>query len=234
MGIHDGHRARLRDQFAKGGLDALPDVNVLELLLFYTIPRRDVNPIAHELLSRFGSLSGVMDAPIEELCQVPGISELTAMHLHLIPQAARRYLNDSADRMHQLNTVDKVGEYLMPRFFGERDEVVYLLCLDAKCSPIGLRLIARGSVNSAAVPPRKVVQEALSANATSVVLAHNHPSGIALPSSEDHAVTETIFRALDAVNVLLADHLIFAGNDYVSLAHNGLIQKLMEGARRGL
>ena len=234
MGIHDGHRARLKDQFAKGGLDALPDVNVLELLLFYTIPRRDVNPIAHELLSRFGSLSGVMEAPIEVLCQVPGISESTAMHLHLIPQAARRYLTDSADRLQQLNTVDKVGEYLMPRFFGERDEVVYLLCLDAKCSPIGLRLIGRGSVNSASVPPRKVVQEALSANATSVVLAHNHPSGIALPSAEDQAVTETIFRALDAVNVLLADHLIFAGNDYVSLAHNGLIQKLMEESRRGL
>lgn len=234
MGIHDGHRARLREQFVRGGLDALPDVNVLELLLFYTIPRRDVNPLAHELLSRFGSLAGVFEAPIEELCQVPGISESTARHLHLIPQAARRYLQDSMSRVHQLNTVDRVGEYMIPQFFGEREEVVYLLCLDAKCAPIGLRLIARGSVNSASVPARKVVQEALSANATSVVLAHNHPSGIALPSAEDRTVTETIFRALDAVNILLADHLIIAGGDYVSLASDGLIQKLMEEGRRGL
>lgn len=233
MGTHDGHRARLREQFARGGLDAMPDVNVLELLLFYTIPRRDVNPLAHELLMRFGSLSGVLEAPMEELCQVPGISQSTALHLHLVPQAARRYLMDSMGRVRQLNTTARVGEYLMPRFFAEREEVVYLLCLDAKCSPIGLRLIARGSVNSAAVPTRKVVQEALSANATSVVLAHNHPSGIALPSVEDRNVTETMFRALDAVNILLADHLIIAGGDYVSLAEDGLIKKLMEETRRG-
>ncbi len=234
MGIHDGHRERLKSQFAKGGLDALSDVQTLELLLFYTIPRKDVNPLAHELLSRFGSLTGVLEAPMEELSQVPGVSENTALHLHLVPQAARRYMTDSAGRVRQLNTIERVGEYLLPRFFAERDEVVYLLCLDAKCSPIGLRLISRGSVNSASVPARKVVSEALSCNATSVVLAHNHPSGVALPSAEDRAVTENIFRALDAVNILLADHLIIAGSDYVSLAADGLIQKMMEESRRGV
>lgn len=233
MGMHDGHRERLRAQFLAGGLDPMPDVKVLELLLFYTIPRRDVNPLAHELLERFGSLAGVMEAPVEELACIPGISEATATHLHLIPQAARRYLRDVSGRVRVLNNTKRIGEYLLPYFFAERDEVVYLLCLDAKCKPLCVRLISRGSVNSAAVEPRKVVQAALSANATSVVLAHNHPSGIALPSQEDRDVTALVYRALSAVDILLVDHLIIAGADYVSLASDGFIGTLLEG-RNGL
>ncbi len=234
MGEHEGHRARLRGQFLSGGLDALPDVNVLELLLFYTIPRRDVNPIAHALLRRFGSLSGVMEAPLEELVQVPGVSESTAAHLRLVPQAARRYQRDVAEtRLRLLSSTERVGEYLLPYFFAERDELVYLLCLDAKCKPLCVRLIGRGSVNSAAVPIRAVVAAALGANATSVVLAHNHPSGVALPSDEDREATRQVFRALSAVNVLLADHIVVAAGDFVSLAEDGLIAQLIEQCATG-
>ena len=147
----------------------------------------------------------------------------------MIPQAARRYLRDVSGQMNVLDTTKRVGEYLLPYFFAERDEVVYLLCLDAKCKPLCVRLLSRGSLNSAAVEPRKVVQAALSANAASVVLAHNHPSGVALPSEEDRKVTALVFRALNAVEILLADHLVVAGADYVSLAEDGLIEELMEG-----
>ena len=231
MNIHDGHRQRMKERFLAVGLEALPDVNVLELLLYYTIPRRDVNPIAHDLLQRFGSLAGVFEAPVEELCKVPGLAENSAAFLRLIPQAARRYLLSTNERAWALNTTSRVGDYMIPYFFAERDELVYLLCLDAKCKPVGVRLIAHGGVNSAAVTPRKVVEAALGCNATSVVLAHNHPSGIALPSREDLDTTETLFHALDAVGVLLVDHVIVAGSDFVSLAEDGVIRKLMEGQR---
>ncbi|MBR6425621.1 MAG: DNA repair protein RadC [Oscillospiraceae bacterium] len=226
--LHAGHRSRLRSQFTKGGLDPMSDVNVLELLLFYTIPRRDVNPIAHALLNHFGTLSGVFEAPLEELQKVPGVSEATAIHLHLVPQAARRYLLDQQSRVRLLRTPEQLGEYLMPFFFAQRTEHVYLLCLDAMCKPMGVRLLAQGEINSAAVTPRKVVETALSVGATSVVLAHNHPAGVALPSQDDLDLTEKIFRALDAVDVFLADHLIFADSDFLSLAEDGLITKLLE------
>ncbi len=231
--IHSGHRARLREQFLQGGLEPMSDVNVLELLLFYTIPRRDTNPIAHALLQHFGSLAAVFEAPFEELCRVPGVSEATATHLHLIPQAARRYLLDQRGKVRLLRTPEQLGEYLMPYFFASRTEAVYLLCLDAMCKPLGVRLLAQGEINSVGVTPRKVVEAALSMGATTVVLAHNHPSGVALPSAEDYAVTERIFRALQAVEVFLADHLIFADGDFLSMAEDGAIAALME-ANHGL
>ena len=198
--IHGGHRARLREQFLRAGLDSMSDVQVLELLLFFAIPRRDTNPIAHRLLERFGSLSAVFEAPVTEISRVEGVGESAALLLCLVPQAARRHLIDRAKFEQVLDTTEKCGRYLLPFFHGERDEVVYLLCLSV----------------------RKIVEAALTYNATSVVLAHNHVSGIALPSREDEATTRQIRTALDAVGILLADHVVVADDDFVSMADNGL------------
>ena len=221
--IHDGHRQRLKERFRKGGMDSLSDVNCLELLLFYALPRRDTNPIAHALLDRFGSLSGALDAPPEQMQQIPGISEHAATLLHAIPQLARRYLVDQSGTNHVLNTTRRCGEYLMPYFVGAREEQVYLLCLDAKCKALDCRQISKGSLNSANVPIRKIVEVALAVNATSVVLAHNHTSGIALPSREDEATTMRIHTALDAMDILLADHIIVADDDFVSMADSNFL-----------
>ena len=221
---HTGHRARLRGQFLHAGLDALTDIQVLELLLFYVIPRKDTNPIAHRLLTQFGSLSAVLDAPVEALAQVDGVSETAASLLHLIPALSRRYLIDRSSFERILDTTEKAGAYLVPYFFGARDERVYLLCLDAKCKVLDCRLLSVGGVNTAAVSVRKIVEAALSCNATSVVLAHNHTSGLALPSAEDEATTRRIAAALDAVGILLADHIIVADDDYVSMADSGFFR----------
>ena len=221
---HTGHRARLRGQFLHAGLDALTDIQVLELLLFYVIPRKDTNPIAHRLLTQFGSLSAVLDAPVEVLAQVDGVSETAASLLHLISALSRRYLIDRSSFERILDTTEKAGAYLVPYFFGARDERVYLLCLDAKCKVLDCRLLSVGGVNTAAVSVRKIVEAALSCNATSVVLAHNHTSGIALPSAEDEATTRRIAAALDAVGILLADHIIVADDDYVSMADSGFFR----------
>ena len=185
MSIHDGHRQRLKQRFLEEGLESFTDIQVLELLLFFSVPRQDTNPIAHALLDHFGSLYQVLEAP----------------------------------------------EYLVPFFFGRNVETVFLLCLDAKCKVLCCKEVGQGSVNSAGISVRKIVETALAANATTVVLAHNHPSGIAVPSSEDVQTTCRVAMALNAVEIQLADHIVVADGDYVSMVQSGY--RLDEGSYYG-
>ncbi len=222
MSIHDGHRERLRDRFRREGLDNFEPHQVLELLLFYCIPRQDTNGIAHALLKKFGSVSGVLEAPASELKKVPGIGDSAATFIAFINDLARYYQVNRSTRPIILTTVEQCGQYLLPFFCNRRNETVMLLCLDAKCKVICCKEVSEGSVNSASVPPRKVVELALAANATSVILAHNHPSGIALPSDEDVCTTQRIGRALAAVEIQLVDHIVVADEDFVSMAQSGM------------
>ena len=219
--VHKGHRERLKARFLETGLDSFTAVQALELLLFYAIPHKDTNPIAHALLDRFGSLSQVLDAPLEALKKVPGISDHSASLLRLVTELARFYQVDSAQRTEVLTSLDACGRYLVPRFFGRKVETVFLLCLDAKCKVLCCREIGEGSVNAASISVRKVVEAALSANATTVVLAHNHPSGVALPSADDVQTTRRIAAALSAVEVKLIDHIVVAEGDFISMAQSG-------------
>ncbi len=219
--IHKGHRERLKARFLEEGLDNFTDIQALELLLFYAIPQKDTNPIAHALLDHFGSLSRVLEADVEELKKVPGISDHSATLLALVTELGRYYQVDCAQRVEVLTTLDACGAYLVPRFFGRSNETVFLLCLDAKCKVLCCKEIGEGSVNSTSISIRKVVETALSANATTVVLAHNHPSGVALPSSEDVQTTRRVAAALSAVEVHLADHIVVAEGDYVSMVQSG-------------
>ena len=230
MSVHEGHRERLKRRFLQEGLDNFDEIQVLELLLFYAIPRRDTNPLAHRLLDQFGSLAGVLESPASTLGQVPGIGENAATLLQLITAVSRYYMICRASVGQPLNTVERCGAYLTPRFFGLRDEAVCALCLDAKCKPLACRILGQGSVNAAGVPIRKIVEFALSANATSVVLAHNHPSGIALPSQADIAATERLSVALDAVGIILADHIIVSDEDFVSMAASGVFRPVESAA----
>lgn len=222
MGMHDGHRKRMKERFLKEGLDNFSDIQVLELLLFYCIPQGDTNPLAHRLLDHFGDLWQVMDAPISELLKVDGVGHHTATMMSLVTSLSRYYLVNRNERNSVLDTVEKCGQYLIPYFYGRRNETVFLLCLDAKCKMLCCKEIGEGSVNSAGVPVRRIVESALYANATTVVLAHNHPSGLALPSPEDIQTTRRVAAALDTVDIILADHIIVAEEDFVSLVQSGL------------
>jgi len=226
MSIHDGHRQRMKARFRTHGLDNFDEHSVLELLLFYAVPRGDVNPLAHRLLDRFGSLAAVLDAPPEELLCVDGVGENTATLLKLVPQVGRRYEISRSAVGSILLTSAQRGEFIKPYFYAERDEVVYVICLDSKYKVIACRMVSRGSVNSTSVNSRKVVELALNCNASAVVLAHNHPSGIAIPSEEDEATTRTIRAALHAVDIRLVDHIVVADDDFVSMADNGLFRLL--------
>ena len=215
--VHGGHRERLKNRFLEEGLEHFNDHQVLELLLFYCIPRQDTNPIAHALLEHFGSLSQVMEAEPSELKKVAGMGEASATFLSLLNAFNRYYQVNKASSFMSLNTLEECGRYLMPFFSGRRNETVYLLCLDAKCKVLCCKEVGEGSVNSAAVPIRRIVEMALGANATSVVLAHNHPSGIAVPSDEDYLTTRKLAIALAAVDITLVDHLVMADDEFVSI-----------------
>ena len=222
LSIHDGHRARLKERFLKEGLDSFSEIQVLELALYYCIPRKDTNPIAHALLDHFGGLSQVLEAPVEELKQIPGMGEASASYLHMITELGRYYMVHRSTQATILPTLEQCAEYMVPFFFGRRVEMVFLLCLDAKCKVLCCKEVGEGSVNSAGISVRKIVETALGANATSVVLAHNHPSGVALPSGEDIQTTRRIAMALYAVEITLADHIVVADEDYVSMAQSGV------------
>lgn len=219
--VHEGHRERLKHRFLAQGLDGFTDVQALELLLFYSISRKDTNPIAHRLIDHFGSLSQVLDAPVEELVKVKGITEHTAVLLHLMNEFARCYLVDRAKREKVLPTIEDCAAYLMPHFYGRKNEMVFLLCLDAKCKVLTHEKVGEGSVNSAGISVRRIVEIALREGASSVVLAHNHPSGVAIPSPEDVQTTRRIAAALQSVEVCLADHIVVAEDDYVSMVQSG-------------
>lgn len=216
MSIHNGHRQRLKDRFRKDGLDNFDELYVLELLLFYALPRQDTNPLAHTLLDHFGNLSRVLAATPEELEKVPGVTPHISTLLTLVPQVERYALSQQAEAK-ILRNIDECGDQLVPKFHGKEQEMVYILCLDAKCKVLCCKKVGEGSVNSANVPIRRIVEMALSANATTVVLAHNHPSGLAIPSADDIQTTMKLAAALEAVDIILADHIVVANDDFVSI-----------------
>lgn len=218
--IHEGHRKRLKGEFLARP-DSFPDHKLLELLLFYANPRGDTNPIAHALMERFGSVAGVLDAAPEELAKVPGVGEHAISLLKTVKEATGRYLAARTSMEEIVRTTDDADGILRPYFFGARDERVCLLCMDGKGKNLGVRKIGEGSVNAAEVTTRKVVEAALSLNASHVILAHNHVSGLALPSDEDKATTRYLAKVLRTVGVVLVDHLIFTDDDMVSLRDSG-------------
>ena len=221
MGIHDGHRARKKAQFRQHGLDGFADHEVLELLLYYAIPRRDTNELAHRLLKQFGSLRGVLSAPVQELACVSGVGQQAALLMGMVQMLCRRAAQREKEQI--LNSVDACGAYFTELLGSSRREMLWQVCLDGKGKVLSSRCLAEGDVSMAAVSVRQVVEYALRAGAVGVVLAHNHPSGVALPSQEDIATTRLIRDALRTMNIQLVDHIVVADGDYVSMAASGML-----------
>ena len=222
MGLHDGHRARKKEQFRRHGLDGFADHEVLELLLYYAIPRRDTNETAHRLLQKFGSLQNVFSAGAEELARVEGVGESAALFLTLLPAVQKRAAR-SGGREKVLNSVDKCGRFFLELLAHQRQETLYQACLDAKGKLLSCKRLSQGSADCTALSVRQVVENALLSDASAVVLAHNHPSGVALPSENDRAVTLWVRDALKAIDIRLLDHIIVADGDFVSMNQSGYL-----------
>lgn len=216
--IHKGHRERVKKRFLKSDLDDFEPHQVLEMLLFYCNSRKDTNEAAHKLINEFGSFVGVLDADYEQLCKVEGVGEHTAVLLKMIPSLARYYQTSKQRKsMKVLLNADQMKAFLAPYFIGRREECIMMLCLNNGGEVLGVDLVQEGSVNEVPVDIGKVLKIALDKKASCVVISHNHPDTIALPTPEDIFVTRNISQALKLVNVSLLDHLIFDSDGSVSL-----------------
>ena len=215
---HEKHRERVRENFMKNGLETFQPHNMLELLLFYSIPVKDTNEIAHNLINRFGSLSQVFDADYENLLEVDGVGERSAMLIKLMPELFREYeKNKLNDKDVHLNSSELVAEYMSRYFKGLTEERLYLLCLDNNCKVLSKDLISEGNVNATMINNRKIVESAIFSKAASVILIHNHPSGVTAPSKNDINVTIDMADMLKSVGIRFNDHIIIGhGGDFFS------------------
>lgn len=218
---HSGHRERMRQEFSQGGFrDNTPQHKILEMLLFYSIPRKDTNIIAHRLIDRFGSISGVIDAPEDELMKIPDISFNTVTLLKLIIPVARVYVSDKCELPNKFNNIDDICNFLLGKYFGYNREVFAITTFSNNGRKLGYDILNEGSITSVSVSTRDIIEVALKRNASCVIMSHNHPEGIALPSKEDVEMTKMVQSALRLINVKLIDHIIIAGDDYVSMAQS--------------
>ncbi|MBF0462776.1 MAG: DNA repair protein RadC [Magnetococcales bacterium] len=228
--LHRGHRERLRRRFLNEGLERFENHQVLELLLFNALPRQDTNRIAHLLLQRFGCLSAVLDADVRDLASVPGMGEVAAAFLSLIPSLTRRYLHDSATREKTpLNDPYRTSRFLVPLMAGRVEEVFYALCLDNRCQLLFPALISRGTVTDALIHPRQVVETVLRHKSVNLILAHNHPSGVLQASQSDINLTSLLQRLFLPMGIRLVDHVIVAGEKTLSMASMGFLGEQRTG-----
>ena len=211
--VHGGHRARVKDRFLRDGLDGFEKHNVLELILFYALPQRDTNPIAHALIERFGSVRGVMEASVSELCKVDGVSEHTATLLKLIP-ASCRYAAKEVDTGERFDSLTKLGRKLVKCYAGLTVETIMLVLMDNCGRIIEIVKLGEGSVNQVRLETRKMVEHALRTTASMAVLAHNHPNGSLAVSTEDITTTEVVAKTFEAISVEFIDHLLIVGDKF--------------------
>lgn len=221
-GVHTGHRKRLKQQFLEHGLDRFYDHQALEMLLFYSVPQGDTNPTAHALLERFGSISGILNAPYEDLLEVNGVGENTACFLKFLPEFFARYLL-SGLQGEKLDSTYKLCKYFLYKFLPTQNEQLWLTCLDDKLSVVSSVNISEGDGSSVTFDERKILQEALKSKCSTCVLAHNHPFGDSYPSKDDVRLTENIKVALERVNIDLIDHIVVSRTEARSMFHHEVI-----------
>jgi DNA repair protein RadC len=216
-----GHRRRIKEKFKLQGLAAFHDYEVLEMLLSYCIARKDVKPVAKNLLQNFKSFQGVLDAPLEQLQKVDEIGEHSALLIKLIRACCDYYLSAAIAQRNVIASPQALIKYLRASMAALRDEQFRVVYLNAKNELLHDEIIQEGTIDQTAVYPRKIVERALSAGAVSIILVHNHPSGDPSPSSHDSKLTSALVNATKLLNIRVHDHIIVGNNGYYSFAENG-------------
>lgn len=211
--VHSGHRQRLKDRFMQSGADGFEKHQLLELLLFFGIPQRDTNPIAHELLNRFGTIRGVLEASADELCEVDGVSMHTATLIKLI-SAVWNVAASEVDTTVRYDSLNKIGELLVKRYAGINVETVFLVLLDRSWHIIDIVNLGQGSVNQVRLNTRQLVEVTIKKKAAMALLAHNHPNGNLVPSPDDLATTEEVARVFKSIHVDFLEHFLIAGGRF--------------------
>ncbi len=214
---HRGHRARMRERVDTYGLDSLAPHEALEYILYITNARCDTNGIAHALIERFGDFAGVLEASEEQLCTVEGVGPASARLLHLLPQVSRYYGRSRTSAARCIKTTEQMGSYLMAKYAWSDYERAMLVSLDARKRVRSAVWLRQGTSDSVSLDIKDVVSAAVKGGTDTVVLSHNHPNGVALPSTQDMEATANIVRALGLVKVHLLDHFILTDSEYFSM-----------------
>lgn len=217
------HRARLRERFMSGGAFAIPDYELLELLLFRSIPRQDVKPLARRLLDQFGDFNRVVTASAERLGDVQGVGQAVICDLKILEAAAQRMARSKVMQRHVISSWDALLDYCHTAMAHRQTEQFRVLYLDRKNVLIADEEQAKGTVDHVPVYPREVAKRALELNASALILVHNHPSGDPTPSQADISMTGKVAAALDALGITLHDHLIIGASDELSFRSEGLL-----------
>ena len=217
--MHDGHRERMRKKLISAESKTFYEHELLEILLYATCARGDTNPLAHELINEFGSFSAVFDASYDDLLKVKGVGVQTATLIKTIPLVAAEYLKDKSSlEGNYISGDEDAFNYVLPYYISLTEEMTSALFLSNSGKVLGYEKIGGGTVSVSEIPVRKLISFSLKYNAAQVILFHNHPSGVALPSNNDVTTTKSIIDTLKSIDVKLADHIIIAGNDYVSMS----------------
>lgn len=224
--VHDGHRQRMRERISQSGLSTLQPHEVLEYLLYPFVPRKDTNEIAHSLIDKFGTLAGVFNSDAKRLKEVNGMTENAALFLSSLPDVIRLYISEMNMPRISLKGRGVARNFMGSKLFGVREENLLVAALDAHDQLILCDKLATGSGDSVSLNVRAVVDFALANKASSVLIAHNHPSGKPKPSQSDVDMTMELYIALSSVRVNLQDHIIFCDNQYYSFEENGLLQRI--------
>lgn len=220
--MHDKHRERMRKRYLINGVDTFEDHEVIELALYYIISVKDTNVTAHELMNRFGSISAIFDAPINMLKEVNGIGDRAAIFIKIIADLARLYMDRRFSHKGKIMTFEECCDKIALQFIGRYEELVALMLFDAKGKMLYNGIVSKGTVNAVDLYARKMLNMITTYNAVSVLIAHNHPSGLAFPSNEDIEATAKLLLLLQSMRVRLKDHLIVADGDYLSLRSSDL------------
>ena len=227
---HNFHRKHMRERFHEAGFRGMADHNVLEMLLYFGSPRKDTNDIAHDLINRFGSYADVFEANLHDLMKVKGMTETAAYLIKMIIPFYNRYVDNLSERKPSPFTTEEIVEFLRPKYHeGSCRERVFVLCYDSSGHLITCRLLNEGDISSAAFDIREFGRIVLETNCSSVIISHNHPHSMSLPSNDDIAVTRKVIDLLDALKVTLIDHIIVDDEGYTSMAKHRLTLPMFYG-----
>ena len=222
--VHSGHRKRLRKEMVEQDFpESVPDHKVLEVFLYYGIPQKDTNKLAHTLIDTFGSLTAVFEADADALFQVKGMTERAVALIKLLLPLFRRYTVDRNSKVREFASVENICEYLVERHQGYGREVTMLTCLDESGKLISCELLAKGSAVNVSFETKDVAMKALKRQANYIILSHNHMTGIMTPSQEDIDATNRLSFTLKEMGIGLIDHIIVAGDKYLSMVNNKYI-----------
>ncbi|NLO99660.1 MAG: DNA repair protein RadC [Clostridiaceae bacterium] len=225
--VHEGHRGRIKERYMEEGLDNFSDHEVIELLLFYSIPQRDTNALAHRMIKEFGTLHDLLEADPRDIERRCNVSLNTAILVSLAAPLSRRYLRQKWGNRPVVNSSSIAGNYALSLFAGRVYECFFVICLNSQNRVNHSALVHEGTINEAPVYPRIIVETALRHKANSIILAHNHPGGSLKASNADIDVTRKICQALKTISINVVDHIIVAGDRYLSFAEQGLLDSLI-------